>query len=769
MITMRDFSVVGKRLPRVEGVIKATGEAKYTADLTFPGMLFGKILRSPYAHAKILNIDVSRAKKLSGVRAIITGKDTLGISYGVRQDLPETLDELPLAMDKVRFIGDEVAAVAAVDEDIAEEVLDLIEVEYEELPAVFDPEEAMEPGAPKIHDHADYNISMERFLNYGDVEKAFKESYHIREDTFTTQAVNHAPLETHGAVALVDHSGKITLWASTVGPWVLRYPLAKTLGVPESKVRVIKPHVGGSFGSKAELFPLEFCAALLAKKTGKPVKIVHTREEEFYCTRRRHPMRFNLKTGVKKDGTVLAVDCYYVIDNGAYNAVGPIVLQISHAMLSGGPYRILNVRNKGLLVYTNNPIGGAMRGLGAVQMRFAMDSQMDMIADDLGMDQVEFRLKNALKPGEITPNQFEITSCGLTECIEKAKESSGWKGAGRTFPPYHGIGIACSTYLTGAPWPFNASAAFIQLQADGGVSLLSGASDAGQGSDSVLCQIVAEELGVELEDIRITSGDTELTPPDPGTYSSRVTFLAGNAVKRAAADARRQLFEVVAEKLEANVEDLEARHRRIYVKGSPERGMTFAEAVQLSLYLKKTPLLGRGFYTPPTFLGGTNLSPTYSFGANISEVKVDSGTGEIRFLKSTDAHDCGFAINPMAVEGQLEGSIAGGEGQALYEECIMEKGKMLNPSFLEYKIPTALEVPQTKTIIVETIDPEGPFGAKEAGEGVQVSPAPSIANAIFNATGVRIKDLPITPAKMLKGLEEKMGREMSRKNGKVSG
>ena len=754
MLMVEQFSQIGKRLPRIEGVVKATGEAKYTTDLSFPGMLIGKILRSPYAHARIGNIDTSRAQKVPGVRAIITGKDTLGISYGVRQDLPETLDELPLATDRVRYVGNEVAAIAADDEDIAEEALDLIDVEYEELPAVFDPVEAMEPGAPKIHNHAPNNISMEYFLDHGDVKKAFEESYHIREDEFTTQAVTHACLEPHGAVALVDHTGKVTLWSSTVGPWCVRFPLAKTLGLPESKVRVIKPYVGGSFGSKAELFPHEYCASLLAQKTAKPVKIIYTREEEFSFTRRRHPMRIKLKTGVKKDGTVLGVDCYYVIDNGAYNSVGPIVLQISHNMLSGGPYRIPNVRNKGLLVYTNNPIGGAMRGLGAVQMRYAMDSQMDMLAHDIGMDQVDFRRINGLEPGEITPNGFEITSCALNECIDKAEESSGWKEAIGTLSPYHGMGIACSTYISGAPWPFNASAAFIHLHADGGVTVLSGASDCGQGSDSTMCQIVAEELGVEFEDIRITSGDTELTPPDPGTYSSRVTLLAGNAVKRAAGDAKRQLLAVVGDKLEANVEDLEARHRRIYVKGSPERGMSVAEAVQLSLYLNKTPILGRGFYAAPTVLGGTNLSAAYSFGATIAEVEVDSDTGKVRFLQSTDAHDCGRAINPMSVEGQIDGSVAGGEGQALYEECVMENGLMLNPSFLEYKIPTALEVPRSNAIIVEPVDHEGPYGAKEAGEGVQVSPAPAIANAVYKATGRRIKDLPITPDKVLKALED---------------
>lgn len=753
-----DFTVIGKREPRVEGVLKATGQAMYAGDLVFPGMLYGRILRSPYPHARILNIDTGRAAGLRGVKAVITGKDTPGIRYGVRVDLPRSWDEYPLAMDKVRYIGDEVAAVAAISEDIAEEALDLIDVEYEELPAVFDPEKAMEPQAPRIHDYAENNICMERALNFGDVERAFKESYLIREETFTTQAVNHVCLETHAAVGLADSSGKITIWASTVGPWVLRYWLAHALGIRESMIRVIKPHVGGSFGSKAELFPLEFCVALLSKKTGKPVKIVHTREEEF-ATRKRHPARIHLKMGVEKDGTLKAVDCSYILDTGAYSGTGTIVLQLSSIAVSSGPYRIPNVSYRSRLVYTNNCTAGAMRGLGAVQTNFAMDSLLDCVAHDLGMDPMEIRLKNARQPGEVTGDQCRITSCGLTECIETTKEMSGWQRREEGLPPYEGTGMACGSYYSGVAWPFNASAAFVQVHQDGGVSLLTGASDAGQGSDTVLCQIVAEELGVRLEDIRITSADTELTPPDPGTYSSRVTFLAGNAVKRAAADARKQILELVAEKLEANPEDLEAKDRRIHVKGDPDRGMSFVDAVQYCLYSdNKTLILGRGFYTPPTFLGGGNLSPAYSFGSQVAKVIVDRETGRIRCVKAMDAHDCGRALNPMAVEGQLEGSVSGGEGQALYEDYHMDQGLMLNPSLLEYKIPTSLEVPEMEAVLVETVDPEGPFGAKEAGEGPQVSPVPAIANAIFNATGVRIKDLPITPHRLLEAMEKTAGK-----------
>ncbi len=758
---MKEYSVIGKRLPRVDGIVKATGEAKYTADMVLPGMLYGKILRSPHPHARILNIDISKAKKLPGVRAVITGKDTPGKKYGRYQDdRPDLLDEYALAMDKVRYIGDEVAAVAAIDEDTAEEALDLIDVEYEKLPAVFDPEEAMKPGAPRIHDHAEHNVALKLLRNFGDVEKGFKESDYIFEDTFTTQGQTHCFLEPHAVLASFDQSGKLTVWSSTQNPFPVRAQLARALGMPESRIRVIKPHLGGGFGGKVELLSHDVCSSLLSKKTGRPVKIVLTREEVFNATRQRHPMIMRLKTGVKSDGTLMAKECTNIADTGAYYGLGPTVMAVNFYVLTL-IYRVPNISYEGSLVYTNKPVCGAQRGYGGPQIRFADDSQMDMIAEALAIDPVELRLKNAVQPGDITLIKARITSCGFKECLQKVAERTGWRDKRGKLPGNRGIGIAGQGMVSGAKTyknPFS-SGALVEPQEDGTVILFTGASDIGQGLNTVLSQIVAEELGVGIEDVRIVAADTEITPFDQGTSSSRATMFAGNAVRLAAADARRQLFEAVAEKLEANPEDLEARDRKIFVKGSPEKGISFSDAVLASHLEKKQPILGRGYYVPnverPSPTGEGNISPSYSFSAYVAEVEVDTETGRVKVSRITTAHDCGFAINPMAVEGQIEGGIQMGIGHALSEGFFREEGQTLNPSFLNYGMATSLDMPEIKTIIVETIDPEGPFGAKEAGEGTMIPTNPAIANAVYDAIGVRIKDLPITPEKILKALEDK--------------
>jgi 4-hydroxybenzoyl-CoA reductase subunit alpha len=750
-----NYSVVGRRIPRVDGVVKATGKAKYTVDMVFPGMLYGKILRSPYPHAKILNIDTKKAEKLRGVRSVITGKDTMGIKYGA-EDLP-TEDQYPLAIEKVRYIGDEVAAVAAIDEDVAEEALTLIEVDYEKLPAVFDPEEAMRPEAPKIHE-VNNNIGWELHWSFGDIDTGLRNSDYIREDRFITQYVTHCAMEPHTSIAIFDPSGYFTIWVSTQNPyWVRRY-LAKTLDISEGKVRVIKPYMGGGFGGKVEMLPSYFCSALLSMKTGKPVKIALTREEVFTTTRSRHPMIIELRTGVKRDGILVTSQCRLIADGGAYCSVGPEVIGVAGTFLTG-TYRIPNVKYDGYLVYTNKSVCGAQRGFGAPQIRFAFDSQLDIIAEELRIDPVELRLKNVFKSGNITPNGLKITSCGFTECIQRTTKSSDWRTK-RVMIKDRGIGIAGSSFVSGAgTLPYNVSGAFIRLHHDGTVTLITGAPDIGQGSDTVLSQIVAEEMGVDICDVKVISADTDTTPIDMGAHASRITFIAGNAARSAAAAAKQQLFEVAAEKLEVSPEDLESRNRWIYVKGSSEKGISIADTIMYSLLKEgKNPTLAKGQYNPGVsnpVEGKANLSPTYSFGAQIAEVQVDKETGQVKLSKMTVAHDCGFAINPMAVEGQLEGSVAGGLGQALLEVLIQKDGQIFNPSFLSYKMPTVMETPEVESILIETIDPEGPFGAKEAGEGTQLSTAPAIANAIYNAIGVRIKDLPITPEKILSRLERK--------------
>ena len=756
---METYSVIGKSVPRVEGVLKVTGQAKFAGDISLPGMLIGKVLRSRYAHAKILNVDVSKARKIKGVKAVITGKDTAGKTWDLLNR-----DILPLAIDKVRYIGDEIAAVAAVDEDVANEALDSIDVDYQVLPAVFDPIEAMQPGAPQIHDVL-LNILKKVSVNHGDVERGFAESDHIFEDEFATRSVIHASLETHSCVASYDPSKKLTVWSSAQGPFPRRDHLALTLDIPTNDIRVIKPCVGGGFGGKNEMLANDFCAALLSMKTGRPVRIVYSREEEFLGTRRRHPLIIRIKTGVKKDGTIVAKQCKIIADSGAYANRSPRIVAMCGAWMTL-QYRIPNWSYEGYAVYTNNPVTGAQRGWAAPTVRFADDSQMDIIASALGIDPVEIRLKNAIQSGDTTPNRFKITSCGLSDCIRMVAERTKFKEKWGRLPPYRGIGIACGAYPSGMRnLSQDTAAAVVQLFEDGTVNLLTGASDIGQGSDTVLCQIAAEEMGVRIEDIRITTADTDLVPLDFGTYASRVTFFSGNAIRAAAKDAKKQLFEVVSDLLEANVEDIQSRDRWISVKGSPQRGMSFAEAVQAALYKKDMIIIGRGSYNapdlePPSLEDGrANISLAHSFAAQVAEVEVDPLTGQVKVLKVTAAHDCGHAINPAGVESQIEGSISQGIGQCLLEELAIRQGKILNPSFLMYKVPLASNMPSMDPLLVESEEAEGPFGAKGVGESTQVPTAAAIANAIYDAIGVRIRELPITPLRILSQKRESNKRE----------
>ncbi|HLA27943.1 MAG TPA: xanthine dehydrogenase family protein molybdopterin-binding subunit [Syntrophales bacterium] len=767
---MEKYSVIGKSLPRVDAVVKATGEAKYTADMPHSGMLHGKILRSPYPHARVLMIDTTKAERLLGVKAVITGKDITNIPHGPARAAPAPpwfKDKFALAKEKVRYIGDEVAAVAAIDEDIAEEALDLIEVEYEELPSVFDPKEAMKPDAPRIHDHAERNISAHASFHLGDVEKGFQESDLVMEEHFETQYVCHSPLEPHAVAADFSQSGEVTLWVSTQTPFFDQVVVAEALGIPVSKVRVIKPHVGGGFGGKADSNPPFPIAALLSKKAGRPVKIVHTREEEIVCTARRHPVIVEQKIGVKKDGRIMAVDSRLIANGGAYNSIGPLTIYL-HGGFQNGPYMIPNFKYEGNRIYTNKPFCGPQRGHGALQTRFVVESMLDMIAEKLDLDPLEIRRKNGLKAGDITPSKFIIRSSGHIESIERASDEIGWKDKWGKLPEGKGVGIASNFFVSGAGFSFffdnppSHSGVNLEAKEDGGFTLFTGTSDIGQGSLTVLSQIAAEELGVSLDQIRVIAADTAITPLDFGSFSSRVTLFAGNAAKMAASRMRQILLEVAAESLEANIDDLEARGNRIYVKGSPEKGISVSEAVRAYFQEKKEPLSTKGHYNPPIDVGDAsrfdkgevNMSPTFSFGAHAAEVEVDKETGMVKVHKVAAAHDCGFAINPMSVEGQIEGSVSMTFGQALLEDFQMEKGWAMNPSFLGYKLPTAVDMPQVKSIIVESLDPEGPFGAKEASEGTNIPTIPAIANAIYDAIGVRIKDLPITPEKILKALEE---------------
>jgi 4-hydroxybenzoyl-CoA reductase subunit alpha len=756
----KEFNVVGARLPMMDAAQKAKGAALFTDDLILPGMLYGKILRSPLAHAKILNVDTSKAEKLAGVKGVVTGKDIPDRQYGI---VPKARDEYALAKDKVRFIGDDVAAVCAVDSEIAEEALDLIKVDYEELPAVFDPMTSKKEGAPIIHEGVKNNTSFAMYKEFGDVEKAFAECDAIYEDTFFSQAVNHAPLEPHAALAQFDPlNGELTIWSSTQIPFFLRRNLSNTLQIPESKVRVIKPKVGGGFGQKIDMFAKDFSAAWFAMHLGKPVKFVYDREEVFISTRQRHPMYITVKTGMKKDGTILAQKFLAHADGGAYNSTAPTMIALSCFFLMI-PYKVPNLIYEGYHVYTNKPVGGAMRGHGIPQARFAVERQLDMIAERLGLDPAEVRIKNSIHAGEPHPAKFIINTCGFSDSVKKAAEAIGWKEKRGKLPLGRGVGLAGASFPSGVSnMSHISSGAVVQIGRDGAVNVLSGAADIGQGAETVISQIVAEEIGVPLEDIRITAADTGITPLDPGTFGSGVTVRAGNAAKLAAVAVKQKLFNFVAEKLEANLADLVAKDRKIFVKGSPEKGLTLAEALKAYQYADlPMPIVGRGSWmapaTEPTtlFKEDGNFAPNYSFMTQAAEVEVDLLTGRVKLLKMVTAHDCGRPINPMLVEGQLEGSVVGGMGQALYEEVIVEKGQVMNPSFLDYGFPTFLEMPEIEAIEVETDDPIGPFGAKEAGEGTQLSPAPAIVNAIYDAIGVDFMELPITSEKILDTLEEK--------------
>ncbi len=759
---MSKYNVIGTRVHRVDGPDKVTGAAKYTFDIVLPNMLYGKILRSPYPHARILKIDTCRAEELVGVKAVVTGKDTLGRKQGIWRRFPELCDEEILCRDKVRYIGDPVAAVAAVDQDTAEEALDLIDVEYEPLPAVFDPLEAIKEEAPQVHDGVELNINVTRHIEWGDVDEAFKRCDYVREDHFKCSSQAHVCMETHCAVASFDHAGKLTVWTSTQSSYFIQALLAEMLGMREGDVRVIKPPTGGGFGSKFELDSAQFCAALLTRKLCRPVKIVLTREEEFTTTKRRTPMYYASKLGATKDGKLLAKECRAITEGGAYTSMGATALYLT-GFFSSFPYKFPNYRYDGYRVYTNTAPTSAMRGFGAPQACFVGESQLDMLAHDLGIDPVEIRRINGMTPNYEVPGQAFIQSCGVQECLDKIDEHIKERSP---LPPNRGIGIAAYGFMSGGifNWfdtPYAFSAALVRINIDGKVDLFTGACDIGQGSDTTLSMICAEELGVCLEDVRIHAADTGICPADLGAWGSRETLMNGNAVKAAAADAKRQLLEFAGAQLGANiVYDLDIKNRWIHLVDRPERGVSYFDIVKQAIRGRDGEvIIGRGHYTPHR---KGMISPAYSFGVQAAEVEVDPETGKYRLINVTTAHESGTIINPVGIEGQLEGAIQMAGGYGFCEDQPMDDGKILNPSIGDYKLIRSLDMPETKVLEVETYEPEGPFGAKEAGEGLTNPTAGAIANAIYNAVGVRITELPITPEKVFKALREKEKQDAAR-------
>src|SRR5215469_10307090 len=840
-----EFSVIGKPVAFVDAAGKVTGSGKYTDDLSVPGMLIGKILHSPLPHAVIKRLDTSRAEQLEGVVAVVVGKDAPN-KYGI---LPVGHDETALAVDKVRYVGDNVACVVAVDEITADRALELIAVEYEPLPAYFDPEESMKAERDLIHDQRPHNSAKDYHHVFGDPDASFAVSELTHQARYIANEVTHAAMEPHSTLAAFDidpetgQPGRLTVWSSTQVPYYLQHKLSLVLEMPMSQIRVIKPLVGGGFGGKSEVIPLEIIAAVAARKARAPIKITYTREEVFWAHRGRPRTIIDLKTGVKNDGRITAVNARVVQDGGAYCSYGVVTILYSGALL-GALYDIRNLQYDGYRVLTNKPACGAMRGHGTVNVRFAFESQLDELASQIGMDAAEIRRRNLLEPPCITVNGLRVQSYGLPECIDKTVERSGWKERKGKLPRGRGLGIACSHYVSGAAnsiirSDMPHSTVNIKIDRDGGVVVYTGASEIGQGSDTMTAQVAAETLGCSLRRVRVIAADTDLTPIDIGSYSSRVTFMAGNATLRAAQEVKKLIAAAAATKMNCTVGDLIFREDLVFKKSAarqapcgdsyprlsgpreaggfhdsariegtgnarsgqtslgpdgggrpsphdspsvsgrvegqilrgslqqkrkdegPKDQLTFEEAVVAAIDFHGA-LTGTGSYAPPPEArggkhkgAGVGPSPAYSYSAQVAEVSVDEETGEVTVHKVWASHDCGRALNPVSVEGQIIGSVWMGMGQALTEEMVWKDGMLMNPGLIEYRSPSAVESPEIEPIIVESVDPEGPFGAKECSEGSLAATIPAIANAIYDAVGVRLHESPFTPERVLAALRAK--------------
>ncbi|HEX3253792.1 MAG TPA: molybdopterin cofactor-binding domain-containing protein [Pyrinomonadaceae bacterium] len=765
----KNFKVIGKPFRKVDARAKCVGQTKFADDIVLPRMLFCKLLRSHLPHALIKKIDVSKALALPGVFAVVTGKD-FPIPYGI---LPVSQDEHALCVDKVRFIGDPVAAVAAIDEDVAFDAMNLIEVEYEPLDTISSIDEAVLIDEPRIHDYGDSgNIHKKISLEFGNVDDGFAEADLVREDTFFYEGNTHLPLEQHAAVAHFDSDGKITLWSSTQTPHYVHRALAKVLGLPASHIRVIATPNGGGFGGKSDPFNHEVVVCKLSMLTGRPVKVTLTREEVFYCHRGRHPVLMRVKTGVKNDGAITAMHFQSYLDGGAYGSYG-VASTFYTGALQTVTYDVPRYKFQGLRAFTNKAPCGPKRGHGTPQPRYALEVHLDKIAEQLKLDPVDIRRRHLVAPNSVTANYLRIGSMGLGECIDKVVEGSrwherfSWDQENRKLPFGKGIGIACSSYICGAGLPIywnNMPQSGVQLRLDrqGGVCVMCGSTDIGQGSDSILAYIVAEILGIDPFDIRVITADTDLTPVDLGSYSSRVTLMTGNAAIQAAERARELLVLAVAEKLGVPIENLSLAERRVFDVKNPEVGVSFAEAVVLAE--SKFGTIGTvGSYKPPRSPGkykgsGVGPSPAYSYSAAVAEVDVNPDTGIVVVERVWIAHDVGRSINPMLVIGQVEGSVYMGLGEILMEEMAYRANRNVVhkfPSLLEYKSPTTMEMCDVKTYLIEDPDPNGPYGAKEVGQGPLLPVPPAVANAVYNAVGVRIDEVPITPEKVMRALKDK--------------
>lgn len=740
-----DLSVIGTRQPKLDGPLKTTGRSQFTDDVVMAGMLHGKIVRSPIACGRIVGIDTSKAERLPGVKAVVTHRDCPGVMISADREL--------LCSDRVYFIGDEVAAVAAVDEETAAEAAELITVEYEPSPAIFSMEEAITTGAPAIHKECKNNKMDEFSLDIGNVERAFDEADHVRIGECSFNPNHNCFAEHHVVVADYSLPGKLSIWTPNQSPLYVQKSMGAVLGISESNVRVFNLNTGGAFSGRIGPRKHNFIAAVLSRKALRPVKIRCTADEEFLVYPGSGHFKYTFKTGVMKDGTLKATEATYQFDCGAYwDPLFNVLLQYKYHLIPQ-VYHMEALRWKETAVYTNNPPNMYPHGAAFLQLKLAQETELDLVAREIGMDPMELKFKNAVKKGDTTLSRIHYASCGLKESIRKVSQKTAWKKKFGKLPPYRGIGIGCGAMNSGGP---DKAGALIKIGEDGKLSLFIGLPDMGQGSHTAMMMIAAETLGVTAEDITVVAGDTDVAPFDIGAFGQRGTFFTGNAVKLACLDARKQLAITAGEKLGVKPGMIVFCNGRVYPKGEPERAESFGKIVSLTLHSQAGKhIMGKGFYhTTATSREPWVSTLAYSFGAQVAEVEVNPETGIVTLLRVTHAHDVGRAINPLAIEGQIDGQVFSGMSQILTEECVMEEGKVLNPSMLDYRLPRSFEAPGIERFIIETNDPYGPYGAKEVGEGPIVCTM-AIANAVSDAIGWPVREFPITPERVLRAIREK--------------
>ena len=759
---------VGQRTPLIDGIEKVTGRARYTADLPFGETLVGKILRSPVAHGVIRGIDTAKARAMPGVRAVVTGED-FAAPYGV---IPIAQNEWPLARGKVRYRGEPVVAVAAIDDATAEAALASIVLDIEPLPAYFSASDARAAGATLLHEKKAGNVERDVDHTFGDVEAGFAAADLVREHTFHYAEVSHGQIELNAAVASYEpERDRLTTHSVTQVPYYLHLTLAQCLGMDSSHIRVVKPFVGGGFGHRVEPLNFEMVTAALARAAGGTVRIEQSREDSFLTHRGRPETDIRLKIGLKKNGEITAVDAEIVQRGGAYGGYGLVTILYAGALLHA-IYKMGAVKYRGFRIYTNTPPCGAMRGHGAVDARHAFETLLDRMAGELGLDPFAVRRANLITPPYRTLNDLQVNSYGIPECLDWVEQASGWKERRGKLPRGRGLGMACSHYVSGSAKPVHWSGEphaviNLKLDFDGGITILTGASDIGQGSSTLLTQIVAEVLALPIARIRVVATDSALTPKDNGSYSSRVSFMVGNAALRAAQAMKRALLEAAAKRLEVSVDDVEWEGEHCRVAGT-DRTLAFAQVVEAALAESGTLTFKGAWSTPPETQGGkfrgaaVGSSAGFSYAAQVVEVSVDEDTGVVKVERVWVAHDCGRAINPLAVEGQVQGAVWMGMGQAMSEENQYHLGLPMRPNMLDYRIPTIAESPPIEVKLVESNDPLGPFGAKEASEGALHGFPPALANAIHDAIGVRLDELPLTPDRVLEAIHARRREERLR-------